>query len=79
MDRRSFRHILMKSDAGSLTRTLRSVDVLKSLSVGQLQRLEDILTEVKYKDGEYVIRQVRPPTRPRPCRGRDTPKPTTRR
>ena len=31
--------------------------VLKSLSIGQLQRLQDLLTEVTYKDGEYVIRQ----------------------
>lgn len=57
MDRRSFRSILMKSSAVSLTRTLRSVEVLKSLSVGQLQRLQDLLTEVMYKDGEHVIRQ----------------------
>lgn len=57
MDRRSFRSILMKSSAVSLTRTLRSVEVLKSLSVGQLQRLQDLLTEVTYKDGDYVIRQ----------------------
>jgi len=57
MDRRSFRSILMKSSAVSLTRTLRSVEVLKSLSVGQLQRLQDLLTEVTYRDGEYVINQ----------------------
>ena len=38
MDRKSFRSILMKSSSVSLTRTLRNVDVLKSLSVGQLQR-----------------------------------------
>ena len=57
MDRRSFRSILMKSSAVSLTRTLRSVEVLKSLSVGQLQRLQDLLTEVTYKEGDHVIRQ----------------------
>ena len=57
MDRRSFRSILMKSSAVSLTRTLRSVEVLKSLSVGQLQRLQDLLTEVTYREGEYVIQQ----------------------
>ena len=38
MDRKSFRSILMKSSSVSLTRTLRNVDVLKSMSVGQLQR-----------------------------------------
>lgn len=57
MDRRSFRSILMKSSAVSLTRTLRSVEVLKSLSVGQLQRLQDLLTEVTFKEGDFVIKQ----------------------
>ena len=57
MDRKSFRQILMKSSAVSLTRTLRSVEVLKSLSVGQLQRLQDLLSEVTYKPDEFVIRQ----------------------
>ncbi|KAL3909755.1 MAG: hypothetical protein SGPRY_009316, partial [Prymnesium sp.] len=31
--------------------------VLKSLSVGQLQRLADVLTEVSFEDGELVVRQ----------------------
>jgi len=57
MDRRSFRAILMKSSAASMIRTLRSVDVLKSLTVGQLQRLQDMLSEVTYSDGDYVITQ----------------------
>jgi len=57
MDRKSFRSILMKSSSTSLTKTLRSVEVLKSLSVGQLQRLQDLLSEVTYKEGEYVITQ----------------------
>ena len=57
MDRRSFRSILMRSSATSMVRTLRSVDVLKSLSVGQLQRLQDVLTEVSFADGDYVITQ----------------------
>jgi CRP-like cAMP-binding protein len=47
----------MKSSAVSLTRTLRSVEVLKSLSVGQLQRLQDLLSEVTYKQEEYIISQ----------------------
>jgi CRP-like cAMP-binding protein/serine/threonine protein phosphatase PrpC len=57
MDRRSFRAILMKSSAASMIRTLRSVDVLKSLTVGQLQRLQDMLTEMTFNDGDYVITQ----------------------
>jgi len=57
MDRKSFRSILMKSSSTSLTKTLRSVEVLKSLSVGQLQRLQDLLSEESYKEGEHVIHQ----------------------
>ena len=38
-------------------RTLRSVDVLKSMTVGQLQRLQDVLTEVTFADGDFVIQQ----------------------
>ena len=57
IDRRSFRAILMKSSSHQLTRTLRSVEVLRSLSLNQLQRLEELLTEASYSDGEYVIRQ----------------------
>ena len=57
MDRRSFRSILMKSSTSSTIRTLRSVEVLKQLSVGQLQRLADVLTEVTFKEGEYVVKQ----------------------
>lgn len=34
-----------------------SLKVLKSLSVGQLQRLADVLTEVSFEDGELVVRQ----------------------
>ena len=47
----------MKSSSHQLTRTLRSVEVLRSLSLNQLQRLEELLTEASYSDGEYVIRQ----------------------
>merc|ERR1740133_202402 len=57
MDRRSFRAILMKSSATSMVRTLRSVDVLKSMTVGQLQRLQDMLTEMSFADGDFVIQQ----------------------
>ena len=34
------------------------LQVLKSLSVHQLQRLSELLTEVKYDAGQFVIRQV---------------------
>lgn len=57
IDRRSFRQILKTSSTKYLMRTLRSVEILKSLAVGQLQRLSELLTEVTYKAGDYVFRQ----------------------
>lgn len=57
IDRRSFRAVLMRSSSQQLTRALRSVGILKSLSVNQIQRLEDVLTEVAYADGDYVVRE----------------------
>ena len=57
IDRRSFRQILKTSSSKYMLRTLRTVEVFKSLTVGQLQRLTEILTEVTYKPGEYVITQ----------------------
>jgi CRP-like cAMP-binding protein len=57
MDRKSFRSILMKSSSLTLTRTLRAVAVLKSLSVGQLQRLQDLLTEVTFSPNQKIITQ----------------------
>lgn len=56
LDRRSFKSLL-KSSSKSIIKTLRKVEVLKSLSVGQLQRLGDVLTEVSFKDGEYIFKQ----------------------
>lgn len=57
MARSSFRRVLMKSSAQTLTKVLRSVDILRSLSTAQLQRLQDILTEVQYADGADIISQ----------------------
>jgi len=57
MARSSFRRVLMKSSASTLTKVLRSVDILKSLSTTQLQRLQDIMSEVTFKDGEDIIKQ----------------------
>jgi CRP-like cAMP-binding protein len=57
MDRRSFRAILMKSSSESLVKTLRSVKILSSLSVSQLQRLQDKLSEMSFKEGEFIITQ----------------------
>jgi len=57
MDRKSFRAILIKSSMSSLKRTLRSVEILKSLTASQMTRLQDLLTEVSFKPNEYVITQ----------------------
>jgi len=57
MDRRSFRAILLKSSGAEIKHTLRSVEMLKSLSNIQLNTLQDKLSEVAYKPDEYVIKQ----------------------
>ena len=57
LDRAAFRAILMKSETRTVVKTLREVDVLKSLSLGQLQRLSDILAEESFKAGDYIIKQ----------------------
>ena len=57
LDRRAFRKVLMKSTSKDLVRTLRSVEILQSLSKSHLQRLADMLTEVQFKDKEMIIKQ----------------------
>jgi len=57
LDRLVFRQILMKTATPVLVKKLRQVEVLKSLTAKQLQRLADILTEENFEDGEYIIRQ----------------------
>ena len=57
LDRKTFKSCLMKTSSSKLVKTLQSVEVLSSLSKSQLRRLPDILTEVKYKNGDIIIRQ----------------------
>ena len=57
LDRRSFRAILMRSSDTTILRTLRSVQMFKSLSSEQLRRLADCLTEVSFPPGARVIHQ----------------------
>jgi len=57
IDRRTFKAIIHKKDPQALVKTLRNVEVLQSLNIGQLQRLADLLSEVEYKDGDFIIRQ----------------------
>ncbi len=57
MDRLAFRSILLKSSSGEIMKILARVPLLKILDRTQLNRLADILTEVRFKDGDFIIRQ----------------------
>jgi len=61
LERRAFKSVLMAKrkdkDRPALLKTLRSVEGLNLLTVGQLQRLTDLLTEVEFKDGTTILRQ----------------------
>lgn len=57
LDRHAFRSILMKSDSQEIIKCLRKVEILESLAISQLKRLNDVLTEVTYDDGDHMITQ----------------------
>jgi CRP-like cAMP-binding protein/serine/threonine protein phosphatase PrpC len=57
LDRAAFRAILMRSDASSLKKTLRKVDVLKGLTYTQVERLIETMSERTFRDGEVIIKQ----------------------
>ncbi|KAL7688671.1 putative PPM-type phosphatase domain, cGMP-dependent kinase, protein kinase-like domain superfamily [Plasmopara halstedii] len=57
IDCRAFRRVFMKAPTSVLVQTLKRVDVLKSLTKAQLERLANNLTEVVYQDGDYIINQ----------------------
>mmetsp|Transcript_10771 Transcript_10771/g.14668 ORF Transcript_10771/g.14668 Transcript_10771/m.14668 type:complete len:1045 (+) Transcript_10771:197-3331(+) len=57
LDRRAFRSILHKQDNKGMIKVLRSVEVLQSLNIGQLQRLADTLAEEVFEDGHHIIQQ----------------------
>ena len=57
LSRAAFRGAVRQTDAHALLKTLRSVEVLRSLSAGQLQRLADCLSEVRFKEGTQIITQ----------------------
>ncbi|KAG2485550.1 hypothetical protein HYH03_015717 [Edaphochlamys debaryana] len=58
LHRSAFRSVVAAGGQPSATvRTLRGVEVLQCLSLTQLQRLADMMEEVAFEDGEYVIRQ----------------------
>jgi hypothetical protein len=52
-----FRSILQKPNNKGVIKVLRSVEVLRSLNIGQLQRLADTLSTVSFADSEHAIQQ----------------------
>ena len=57
LDRQVFRHVVLRRNRKALLKTLRSVEILSSLTVQQLQRLTDVLTEESAAEGATIIRQ----------------------
>mmetsp|Transcript_2904 Transcript_2904/g.4384 ORF Transcript_2904/g.4384 Transcript_2904/m.4384 type:complete len:966 (+) Transcript_2904:142-3039(+) len=57
LDRAVFRKIIVQKSRSEVEKTLRKVEVLKSLNVVQLQQLCEVLTEQEFGPGEYIIRQ----------------------
>ncbi|GIL79333.1 hypothetical protein Vretimale_16527 [Volvox reticuliferus] len=58
LHRSAFRSVVAAGGQPSATvRTLRGVEVLQCLSLTQLQKLAELMDEVTFEDGSYVIRQ----------------------
>lgn len=57
IDCRAFRRVFIKAPTSVLVQTLKKVDVLKTLTQAQLERLANNLTEVTFQDGDYIINQ----------------------
>jgi CRP-like cAMP-binding protein/serine/threonine protein phosphatase PrpC len=57
LNRKAFRHIVMRSSNGELRKTLKGVSVLESLSMNEIQRLADVMTEVKFSKDEVIVAQ----------------------
>lgn len=57
IDCRAFRRVFIKAPTSVLVQTLKKVDVLKTLTQTQLERLANNLTEVTFADGDYIINQ----------------------
>ena len=62
IDRKTFRSVLMRSSEDSLLRTLRSVQVLTSLTAAQLRRLASVLSEVTFPPEHKIFTQGEPVT-----------------
>ncbi|KAG9416297.1 WD repeat-containing protein 63 [Aphanomyces cochlioides] len=57
IDCRAFRLVFMKSPTNVIVQTLKKVDVLKSLTTAQVERLATNLTEITFEDGDYILNQ----------------------
>ena len=57
LSRSAFRGAMRRADTRAVMRTLRGVEVLKSLSPGQLGLLADKLTDTTFKEGHVFMRQ----------------------
>lgn len=57
LGRSMFRKIVVKKSMKEVARTLRSVEVLKSLTLQQLQQLYDCFQEAEYEPEQHIIRQ----------------------
>jgi len=59
LDRRVFKKVVLRptDTRREIIRTLKRVELFKSLSLGQLQRLTDLLNEAEYQAGQRIITQ----------------------
>ena len=57
LDRRSFRAILSRSSEHALLRTLRHVQIFRSLPTSKLRELASMVVENKFEPGEVVMRE----------------------
>ena len=57
LDRRSFRSILTRSSEHTLLKTLRGVQLFRTLSTAKLRELASMLVEVTFAPGETVVKE----------------------
>ena len=57
LDRSSFRSVMLQASKENVTRTLRSVEIFRALSIEAMEELVAVLSERTFKPGEKVIRQ----------------------
>eukprot|EP00873_Tetraselmis_striata_P013623 jgi/Tetstr1/433887/TSEL_023067.t1 len=57
LDRRAFRTVMHKRDPKVIMKLLQNVEVLEPLSIGQLQRMADMMHSVTFHDGDVIVRQ----------------------